>query len=580
MNLSDSTVARYMGAARDRISTPRGSIVAREMVEGISNTFAVEPRLIEVTKGVYCYAGGSISIRTMIDAPEGLVIFDTGDDIEDGERALAAFRTLSDKPVRAIIYSHNHYAHGTVPFLAGQDDVTIIGHALVNEHFKELATGFATGGDFPEAMPALTARFLAQFGSVLPESGPDSGFAGTIPMGKRRGTVPANRLVTDGEVLEVAGLRMQFFTEHFSDSEDTLTAWVPELGLVLNNFLWPSLFNFYTLRGDVWRNPASWRDGLRVIRDLAPAHLVNTHALPISGAESVREALDGYIGAISFLIDQTLRGINRGMGPAELREFVRLPKALAQCPHNGETYSEFSFFPPHLYHHVFGWFDGNAAHIHRLPPAEEARRIIAGFGGADAVAAQCRAAAEAGEALWALQLADYLLCAQPADAARRQLKADALREMAYRSPGTIARHFCLTEALALEGKVRRPVAVLPTVDDIVAADPARYVSFQRIRLDPDKACNAQMTLRLHIEDRARWFALAVRHGVAEFLADAAAERVPAHAELRLSHRTWAEFYVGKTTLAQALDSGAASTGDRAAVEAFFACFDAPVLDSE
>ena len=44
-----------------------------------------------------------------------------------------------------------------------------------------------------------------------------------------------------------------------------------------------------------------------------------------------------------------------------------------------------------------------------------------------------------------------------------QLKANALREFAYRAPGTIARHFALTQALALEGKINLPVAVQPTV---------------------------------------------------------------------------------------------------------------------
>ena len=44
----------------------------------------------------------------------------------------------------------------------------------------------------------------------------------------------------------------------------------------------------------------------------------------------------------------------------------------------------------------------------------------------------------------------YLL--DPTDKAVRQLKADLLRQMAYRTTGSIARAFLLTEALALEGK--------------------------------------------------------------------------------------------------------------------------------
>ena len=90
-----------------------------------------------------------------------------------------------------------------------------------------------------------------------------------------------------------------------------------------------------------------------------------------------------------------------------------------------------------------------------------------------------------------------------------------------------------------------PHAVLPSVEAIVAADPGRYVDFQRIRLDPAKAGEARATLRIVIEDKARSFALAQRHGVAEFHADAAARGLKcgaAHAERRAEvERIWSWF---------------------------------------
>lgn len=226
---------------------------------------------------------------------------------------------MSERPIKGIVYSHNHYAHGTLPFLRDSPDAIVTGHQNVNHHLTEIASGFASGGEFPEAVPALTARHLQQFASLLPPEGSDTGFAATIPQHKPKGTVLATHLVGDGEEMVVAGLRIKFFTEHFSDSEDTLTAWVPELGFVYNNFLWPSLFNFYTLRGDVFRDPRSWRQGLQVIRDLEPGVLVNTHALPITGRDEVGRVLEHYMDAISFMIDQPLRGINHGLSPDDLK---------------------------------------------------------------------------------------------------------------------------------------------------------------------------------------------------------------------------------------------------------------------
>ena len=575
VDLSKSTVARYMGPAPERITVRTGAVVAKDMTHLIGKTVAAEPSIIKVCEGVHCYVGGSLVIRTIIDAPDGLVIYDTGDDIEDGERALKAIRSISQRPIKAVIYSHNHYAHGTKPIIEGQGEVMVIGHPDVNKNFAALNSGFATGGEFPEAQPALASRFLLQFGGLLPGEGPDARFLGGIPKISEKGTVMANRLVAfDGETFNVAGLEMQFFTKHFSDSEDTLSVWIPSLGVALNNFLWPTLPNFYTLRGDVFRTPYEWMAGVRVLRDLKPTHVISTHALPVSGQEKVQGTLERYMGAISYLIDQTLRGINKGMGPRELREFVRLPDELRDEPHNAEIYGEFNYFPPHIYNHIFGWFDGDAAAIHRLPPAEEARRIVKGFGGAAEVSRQAHAALASDEVLWALQLVNWLLSADPevADAqANRLFKAKALREMAARASGTIARHFCLAQALALEGRIEIPSAVPSTIQEVLAAEPGRFVNWQRIRLDPAKAGDSRAALRIVIDGED--FALALHHAVAEFREGAAATATKADAVLSLSKQAWAEIYTGKTTLAAALDSGAAKADDRAKVEAFFAMFD-------
>jgi len=562
---------RYRGQTIEMTQGPRGAKVAAATMKAITARFAVAPRMIEVAPKVWNLVGIGISSRMMIEAPEGLVIFDTGDDLEDGEKALAEFRKVSDKPIKAIVYSHNHYAHGTQAFLREAPDAMIIGHHDVNKFLTEIVTGFASGGEFPEAIPALTSRYERQFALHLPPQGPDTGIGAIIPPGKAKGTALATHLVNEGDEMMVAGLRMKFFTRWFSDSEDSLTIWVPEMDLVYNNFLWPSLFNFYTLRGDVFRDPSSWRNGLRVIRDIGPKYLVNTHALPVIGKEEVHESLELYMDSITYLIDQTLRGINKGMGPAELKDFVRLPAVLRDFPNNAENYSEFFFFPPHLYHHIFGWFDGDAASIHRLPPAEEAARIVKGFGGAEPVLKQYHEARAQGDLVWASRLAGWLLATEPNNDTYRKAQADTLREIAYRSPGSIARHFCLTQAMELDRAIPPVRSVLPTVAAILAMDAARYINFFRIRLDPQKAGDARQRLLITVTDKNCTHALTTRNGVCEFQENVAADA--ATPQVRLSHRDWARFYIGEVTMQQLLDSGAAQSNQPQAVLQFLANFD-------
>ncbi len=563
---------RYRGEPIALIDGPRGARVAASTLKAITATFAVAPRMIEVAPKIWNLVGIGISSRMMIEAPEGLVIFDTGDDLEDGEKALAEFRKVSDKPIKAIIYSHNHYAHGTQAFLREAPDAIIIGHHDVNKFLTEIATGFASGGEFPEAMPALTARYERQFALHLPPEGPDTGLGAIIPPGKAKGTALATHLVQDGQEMVVAGLRMQFFTRYFSDSEDSLTVWVPELDVVYNNFLWPSLFNFYTLRGDVFRDPSAWRNGLRVIRDIGPTYLVNTHALPVVGKAAVKQSLELYMDAISYMIDQTLRGINKGLSPDALKDFVRLPEVLRNFPNNAEIYSEFFYFPLHLYHHVFGWFDGDAASVHRLPLADEAARIVKGFGGAAVVLQQYKDAMTDGDLVWASRLIGWLLATEPGNGDYRHAQAETLRQIAYRAPNTIARHFCLTQALELENKIEPVRSVLPTVDAILAAEPGRYVNFFRIRLDPAKAGELRQRLCIDIADKAQRHGLQVRNGICEYLPAPAIE--DDDLVLRVSHADWARFYLGRIGIRELLAIPGAVTPTQArAVEAFLALFD-------
>lgn len=91
--------------------------------------------------------------------------------------------------------------------------------------------------------------------------------------------MPVNHPVTNGEELTIAGLRFQFFTEGNTDSDDTMTVWMPDQKVALNNVLWPYPPNIYTPRGALWRDPRAWRDATRVLRDLQPEMLIGQPTL-------------------------------------------------------------------------------------------------------------------------------------------------------------------------------------------------------------------------------------------------------------------------------------------------------------
>jgi len=521
-----------------------------------------------VTSDVTCFGGDGFLNLTLIEGDDGLIVYDTGEVLEDGERFLAQIRAVSDKPIVAVIYSHSHYVAGTTALVGNGDDVRVIGHPKLNEN---LATGMA-GGSFPETAPLQVSRTLQQFNHFLPMTGPNAPSGAALRFG-RSGILPVDTPVADGQRMRIAGVEMQFFTRFGSDTDDCLTVLLPETGVVLNNLLWPFLPNIYTLRGSKFRDPREWRDGLKPIRSLGPRALVNTHARAVRGRDACREVLDGVIDALNCIHDQTLRGILRGLGPDELRSFVKLPPHLAEHPHNAEIYGEVSHFGPYLFNHALGWFDGDAASINPLPPDAQAQRLVDAMGGDASVLERARAALSAGENAWAAQLLTYLQRLAPRDQAVRTLKADALEAMGRVTPAATSRNWYMAQARALRGEVRIPRLQFPAMPILALAPPVSTIDQYRVRIDPERCADTDRILAMSITDRGARHALHLRRGVVEFVADPAdCVRAP-DIELETGNDNWLKFFSCRRDLSDFLAAANVARGKPDEAREFFEAFD-------
>ncbi len=87
---------------------------------------AVLPEMVEkvyqVTEGVYQAVGFGGANSILIEGDDGIVIVDAMGSVEAGERVMSAFRKITDKPLKAIIYTHNHGDHtfGGPGFIKGE----------------------------------------------------------------------------------------------------------------------------------------------------------------------------------------------------------------------------------------------------------------------------------------------------------------------------------------------------------------------------------------------------------------------------------------------------------------------------
>ncbi|MBO9695244.1 MAG: hypothetical protein J7499_03515 [Sphingopyxis sp.] len=536
-----------------------------------------EEIVVKVADRVWTLGSPSIVNVHAVEGPEGLIIYDSGESLEDGERFYRLLRTATDAPVRAIIYSHEHYTKGTRAFVdaeakRGNTNIRVIGNRCTN---AEMATTRGAFTFHPEVSPVMSARALQQFNAYLPDTGPDAGFKNSIKLAAD-GYMPVDTPVDDGQTLKVAGLDLVFRTRDIgTDSQCQLMVWIPARKAVLNNIVWGWFPNVYSVRGGNYRDPRLWRHAIDEIAALKPEILLSTHSSSLAGRAAIDARLADYRDALSFLLDQTLKGILRGEGPDELRYSVKLPPRLEKSPILIRNYGDLGPMPARIYDALFGPFDGNAAHLNRLHPQDEATRMIDAMGGASAVADKVRTATQKGDYLWACQLADYLVRVDDR-AETRALKADCLRAMGQRALATNSRSWYLTQARELEGT---PVLkVVPANPGAVASQLADYVDYYRIRISPERSADVDRLIGLRFGPD-QFYGLHIRGGVVDFIPALGSYPRKPDVLIESTAANWAKLYNNLSDPAAMIDSGALKlvAGDADEAKRLFALFD-PIYD--
>ncbi|MFA9566160.1 MAG: MBL fold metallo-hydrolase, partial [Acidimicrobiales bacterium] len=143
---------------------PKGEIAESGLIEH-SKRFV--PKRWTVAETVHCLVGWGLANCTVIEAPDGLVVIDTGESVEEARDHIAQIRSFTDAPVAAIVYSHFHYVSGTSAWLAESNDGTV---PILAHH--RLPGNVA--GSTAETGPSWIRRALTQFGVYLPHDGPDA----------------------------------------------------------------------------------------------------------------------------------------------------------------------------------------------------------------------------------------------------------------------------------------------------------------------------------------------------------------------------------------------------------------------
>ena len=539
---------------------------ARVHEDHLAQSSVLRRNFYELRAGVWCLVGNGLSNQTFIDAPEGIIAFDTGESVQEMALALQELRTRTNRPIAAVVYTHFHYVEGTQAVLDEGNHVTplpIYGHRRISEN-KARTSG--------EIAPAYGRGLVEQFAMVMPPDGAD----GLVNVGLglfyrnpahapgTSGFLPVTHPLPDEGAITIAGESV--LVRHSpSDSDDSINFFFPNTQVCVHNTVWPVLFNVFAIRGEEYRDPRVLIPGIDNIIAWAPEHLVATHGPPLSGRDRIRETSERYRDSLQFLWDQTVRGINKGWTMDEVASRVALPALYDQDHRTSERYGVGEHHVRQIYSGLRGWFDGEESKLFPLQPHERFEKLIAGFGGRGEVAKQATAAFDADDVRWGMELATWLARSTEATTADKELLARGLRLIAERTPAANIRNWAITRARHLDGQTpmdrfmkhsfgARAIAHVPSTD---------LIHTLRVLLDPARAEGLRAHVRFIVDGESA--GLLLRNCVA-----VPTDGKDASVEVAMTRTTLAAILSNKQLWSAA---DITITGDSAVVDTFRNCFD-------
>lgn len=399
-------------------------------------------QVVQVADNVFTAVGFHGANTSMIVGAEGVIIVDTLMGPASAAIAFEALRQYSDKPVKAIIYTHSHGDHtgGASAFAEDGDSAVFAMHNF----------GSPTGVDTALA-PIMRPRGARQFGRALPpEQATNRGVApvGTIDHDRGKGYLIPNVLISDDVYkTTIAGVDIELHAAP-GETDDALFVWLPKEGVLFSGDNFYSSFpNLYAIRGTPYRNVLNWSDSVGKMASLKPASVVPGHTTPIIGTEAATTALNDYSEAIRSVYEQTVKGINQGKSPGLIATEIALPDHLKDKPYLVEFYGTVPHAVKAIYVGLLGWYDGNPTTLNSLHPKMEAQKMAKLAGGTRKLRKRMLKALKNEDYQWALELADHLKWVDDSERElARETKIKALRGLASREYNAPNRNYYLSYA--------------------------------------------------------------------------------------------------------------------------------------
>ncbi|GIG54243.1 alkyl/aryl-sulfatase [Demequina activiva] len=474
--------------------------------------------LYEVVEGVYQVRGYDLSVMSLIEGDEGVIVVDP---FIGKENAAAGMRLYhehrGERTVRAVIFTHSHIDHfGGVFGVVSQEQVDAGEAAIIApEGMVEHAVA-----ENVYAGTAMARRAGYMYGARL-HKGPNgqvgAGLGQTTSTGNAGLIVPTIDVAQTGETHTIDGVEMEFQMAPGTEAPAEMHLYLPRYrALCMAENVTHTLHNLLTLRGALVRDPNVWAryltEAIAAFGDRTEV-LFSSHHWPTWGRERVVEYLGVQRDLYKYLHDQTLRMLNQGMTGAEIAEAIELPPAIEKVWGTHGYYGSVSHNVKAIYQRYMGWFDGNPARLWPHPPQAQAERYVAALGGIDRVVEMAQGAFDEGDFRWAATLLDHAIFVDKDHAATREVYANTLEQLGYGSENGTWRNFFLSGAQELrEGNFGTPTQT--AAPEIVAQlTPEQIWDAMAIAVDGPRAWDLDLVTDVTLTDLGRSFRVTLRNGV-------------------------------------------------------------------
>jgi alkyl sulfatase BDS1-like metallo-beta-lactamase superfamily hydrolase len=320
-----------------------------------------------------------------------------------------------------------------------------------------------------------------------------------------------------------------------------------------------TVHNIYTLRGALIRDALEWSKqinrALYMFGQDAEV-MFAAHSWPRWGNARIQEVMRAQRDIYANLNNDVLHLANQGVTINEIHNVYRSPSSLqgkwaAHSYHGSEEHNSRGVLNRYL-----GYWDANPATLIPLSPRDSAPLYVEMMGGAAPILAKGRELYDQGKYLYATEILNKLVYAEPGNQAAKDLLADCFEQIGYQKESTSLRNSFLAAALELRSGIPAGIAPRSFSPDVIRAlTTDLWLDLVAILLDSRKADGLEFTMNLVTPDNGEQYAVELSNATLSSIKGFQAKNPDI--TLTINRADLETVMLGKATFAQQVAAGKA-----------------------